>query len=175
MSPQRLRFAQAVLTEANGNLTKAAIIAGYSEKTAGQIGSRLFKDPLVRDYINRAQHRAELSTQAALERIGRIAETQPAKGYKGADVLKANELLLKVNGALRDNHHESKVTVNIGYLQQMFQQPNTTSTNAFAVEPDIIELAFTPQSAALIVSPEQDIGRKSQEIPVVDGESVRKP
>lgn len=111
------RFANAFVTVANGNATKAAIAAGYSQRTAGVIGSRLLKHPKVRAILERKVAKADLTSQKALERILRIAESEPAK-INADHVLKANELILKVNGTLNDRHTEPRVTVNIGFLQQ---------------------------------------------------------
>jgi phage terminase small subunit len=48
------KFVEAYLGEAQGNQTKAAIIAGYSQKRAGVTSSELMKDPYVLERIRQA-------------------------------------------------------------------------------------------------------------------------
>ncbi|MCI8520599.1 MAG: terminase small subunit [Clostridia bacterium] len=45
MNGKKLRFFEALIADPTITQTKAAIIAGYSEKTAAQQASRLMKDP----------------------------------------------------------------------------------------------------------------------------------
>lgn len=113
MKPKHQQFVNAYLQ--HGNATKAAVTAGYSEHTAAQLGSRLLRHPDVQRAVGKQLHKADLRTQARLEKLGQIADATP-KAYTGADVLKANELILKVNGALQDKQSDSRITVNIGFL-----------------------------------------------------------
>jgi phage terminase small subunit len=55
--PSRAKFVEAYLGEASGNATRAAIIAGYSAKTADRQGSRLLKSVEVQGAILDAQAR----------------------------------------------------------------------------------------------------------------------
>ena len=79
-----------------GNATKAAVLAGYSEKSAAASGSRLLTIPEIKGEIDSALLRqAELSGISAtfvLEGIRAIAENTSAR-Y--ADRLRAYELLGK--------------------------------------------------------------------------------
>lgn len=106
---------RAYLGEAKGNAAKAAILAGYSEKAARQIGSRLLTYADVQQAVGERVQKADLSTQARLHKLGILADTVPDK-VTGADVLRANELILKVNGALKDKQSDARITVNIGFL-----------------------------------------------------------
>lgn len=115
MTPKCVRFVNAYLTEAHGNGTKAAILAGFSAKTAGQAASRLLKRPDIQAAVGRKLQKANITTARALENVSAIASLEPAK-VTASDVLKANELILRVNGALNDKRGEAKVTVNIGFL-----------------------------------------------------------
>lgn len=115
MNAQQQAFVRAYLTEANGNATKAAIIAGYSERTAPQSGSRLLKHHEVAKAVERFVRKADLSTEKALERVAGIAAATPEK-VKASDVIKANELILRINGALKNEQSDTRVTVNIGFI-----------------------------------------------------------
>lgn len=51
LTDKQKRFVREWLVDMNG--TRAALRAGYSEKSAAQTASRLMKDPAVQDYRNR--------------------------------------------------------------------------------------------------------------------------
>ena len=93
-NPRRETFVRHYLE--SGNATKAAIAAGYSEKSAAAAGSRLLTIPEVKGAIDGALLRqAELSDISAtfvLEGIRAIAENPNARH---SDRLRAYELLGK--------------------------------------------------------------------------------
>lgn len=116
LSLKQKSFVNAYLGEAKGNATQAAIMAGYSEHTAKQAGSRLLTHVDVQHALNRRLHKAQMTADEALERVAIIARTD-VQDISAPDVLRANELILKVNGKLRDRSHEpGGITVNIGFL-----------------------------------------------------------
>jgi phage terminase small subunit len=112
---KRKAFIRAYLGEAHGNATQAALLAGYSKKTAASQGSRLLKDANIHKALQKHVAQFDLSTDATLQRVGTLATAEP-KNITAREVLKANELILKVNGALDKHSSESRVTVNIGFL-----------------------------------------------------------
>ena len=120
MNHRQKAFVRAYLGEANGNGTQAAILAGYSKKTARQMASDLLTNPSIADALKTFAGAADISTDRAMRNIGRIANTaiQDAERIKVKDILNANELILKVNGALHDKQPEPKVTVHIGFLSR---------------------------------------------------------
>lgn len=69
------------------------------------------------------QRSAQITADQALENLSTIANSQPERGFSGADTIKANELILRVKGALADARPESRVTVNIGFLTNANAQP----------------------------------------------------
>jgi len=99
----------------SGNATKAAILAGYSEKSAAAAGSRLLTNPQIKGAIDDALLRhAELSDISAtyvLEGIRAIAENPDARH---ADRLRAFELLGKHLKLFTDRvEQDTKITVTI--------------------------------------------------------------
>jgi phage terminase small subunit len=116
VNARRQHFVRAYLGEAKGNATKAALIAGYSQKAAKQIGSRLLTYADVQQAIQKHADRADASTERILQNVARIANRQPETKLTGTEVLKASELLLRVNGALNEKATQSRITVNIGFL-----------------------------------------------------------
>lgn len=84
-------FVEAFLTNGE-NGGKAAVAAGYSEKTSHQAASRLLRDVQIRDAI--AQRRAalvekfELTTERTLREIARLAYADPRKFYNADGTLK---------------------------------------------------------------------------------------
>lgn len=67
----------------NENITKAAVHAGFSQKTAGQQGSRLLKDvevqQMIRDRRASLVQVMELSTERTLREVARLAYFDPRK------------------------------------------------------------------------------------------------
>jgi len=126
LSPQRKRFVEAYLTSANGNGTQAAIAAGYSPHTASVQASQLLKVPEVQAQVARTLHHVSLTTEQALANVSAIASASPIKVTTG-DVLRANELILRANGALRDKSGDSRITVTIGFLQR-HESPDDADT-----------------------------------------------
>jgi len=145
MNVQQQRFVDAYLTEAKGNGTKAAIIAGYSEKTASVQASQLLRKPTIKAAVERTLQKADLRTQARLDKLGVLADATP-EAITAGDVIRANELILKVNGALKDKTSDNRITVNIGFLQA--NQPPRISIEtshdgqlAETVEAEVLTLA----------------------------------
>ena len=98
-----------------GNATKAAILAGYSEKSAAAAGSRLLTNPEIKGAIDNALLRqAELSDLTAtfvLEGIRAIAD---CPNGRHADKLRAYELLGKHLKLFTDKSEvDNKITVTI--------------------------------------------------------------
>lgn len=79
---KRTAFVEAYFVN-NENITKAAIAAGFSEKTAYQAGSRLLKDVRVSTEIARRRTELvanlELSTERTIKEVSRIAFCDPRK------------------------------------------------------------------------------------------------
>lgn len=75
MNDRHERFCNEMLVDMNA--TQAAIRAGYSEKTAGQIGSRLLKDVKIHARIDELRDKLIFETQitarSVLERLNHVA------------------------------------------------------------------------------------------------------
>ena len=67
MTPKQKRFCDEYLIDANA--TQAAIRAGYSEKTAKQIGQRLLTYVDCRNYINERMEEVQSKTIASAEEV----------------------------------------------------------------------------------------------------------
>ncbi len=152
MNPKRLAFVNAYLGDANGNGTKAAIAAGYSEHTASVQASQLLRHPEVKAELERRLKKHDLRTDAILARLAKIVYAEPDK-LTGADVNTAARTILQVNGALKDSKGDARVTVNIGFLSPTAPQiaiaatavtDDDTSHN-LALEPTVV-MSQRPQS-----------------------------
>ena len=79
----------------DGNATRSAIAAGYSEKTAQEQGARLLSNVMVKEELakrfKRQQERTEITVDYVLNGIKSVAESTE----KDNDKLKAYELLGK--------------------------------------------------------------------------------
>jgi phage terminase small subunit len=75
LNPKQKRFCEEYLKDLNSS--QAAIRAGYSEKTAGQIGHELLKKPEAAMYIaalkNQRSNRTQISADRVLEELSNIA------------------------------------------------------------------------------------------------------
>lgn len=131
LSPMRKAFVNAYLGEANGNATKAAIMAGYSENGARQQASQLLTCTDIQEALGRRIAKAQMSADESLIEVSEMARAAvDPKSIRAQDKLKANELLLKVYGKLQDKRDDgsSRVTVNIGFLSANGQPEPTTLT-----------------------------------------------
>lgn len=107
----------AYLGEAKGNATQAAILAGYSQKTASVLGSRLLRHPDVSKAVQRRLDKAEFTVDDSLREVASVAKAHVQK-VTAADKVAANKLFLQAHGRLRDQDSgASRITVNIGFLQ----------------------------------------------------------
>lgn len=83
----------------SGNATQSAIKAGYSEKTAKEIGSRLLTNEEVQqaisDHQQRASDKADVSLEWWIKKVKAIAETAKSDATK----VKALDLIGKHLGA----------------------------------------------------------------------------
>jgi phage terminase small subunit len=74
LSEREQRFIDAFLGDANGHITKAALAAGYSPRTAAQQGSRLLKRVEIQQAIQHRQaRRAEIADVTAAQVIRELA------------------------------------------------------------------------------------------------------
>lgn len=90
------RFVSEYLVD--GNASRSAIAAGYSERTAARIGSELLTNPKVKAALDagrkRLAEKLELTAEKVLADIARVAQkAEQAKKY--SDALKGHELLGK--------------------------------------------------------------------------------
>ncbi len=100
--------------QTNGNATESAILAGYSEKTAGVMGYENLKKPYIREAID------EINERLASERIADMTEikefwTTVVRNedfmYEAKDRNKASENLAKTYGAFIDKvEHTGNMT-----------------------------------------------------------------
>lgn len=103
LSPQRKRFADALLT--CRNQTEAAIEAGYSKKTATVKASSLLAIVNVKEYIDFQQSEIAKRNEIKQDEIVlgiREVISKCKWPYQPAQLLKAYELLAKMGGYLRD-------------------------------------------------------------------------
>ena len=93
---KQLAFVNHYCTDAKFNATKAATLAGYSEKTAYSIGCELLKKPeilqIVDDKLQADADQFQITAQEIASRLNRIALSCEHHG-KHNDAIRANELL----------------------------------------------------------------------------------
>jgi phage terminase small subunit len=117
LNPRQRAFVNAYLGEANGNATKAAISAGYSERSARSVASQIMARTDIQQAIAGRLEKHDLATDAVLKRFGRIVHSEPESAPTHQDIIAAGKVILQVNGALQAKPQANTgVTVNIGFL-----------------------------------------------------------
>jgi phage terminase small subunit len=109
----------------DGNATRAAIAAGYTEKNAKNTGYGLLQKPAVQAAVDEARDKLALATgynlRAAVEEIDqKIQRAEAAEQYTA--VAKMLELKLKVHGMLVEKH-EVRAQGLILNIQGFAEQP----------------------------------------------------
>jgi len=105
LSPKQQAFCEEYIITLNA--TQAAIRAGYSSKTAKQIGCENLSKPYLKEYIEiqlRKKQSSLIATQDEVLSI--ISEILRENGNKPTERLKAAELLGKYYNIYDKNHHE---------------------------------------------------------------------
>lgn len=107
------------------NATQAAIRAGYSSKTAGQIGHELLKKPEVQAALSEGQKRLAEATETEAEWIRRRLKEEATDYTEFASHsarIRALELLGKINGVFElDNKQKGEAAV--AMIQVAFKKP----------------------------------------------------
>jgi len=133
LNERQQAFVKAYLGSAQGNATKAAITAGYSERSAHVQGCELLKHPNITEALHKSADRAGLTIDRMMTKLEDIIES-PVKDIRASDQIKAIELGLKVKGALKDKQTDARITVNIGYLNHT-PEPLTIDVQVTGPEP----------------------------------------
>jgi phage terminase small subunit len=138
MNEKRRRFVEAYLTVAAGNATKAAEIAGYSAKTARQIGSKLLTFADVRQAVEKRQQqlakRADTAADEWQAEVRKMAFANVELSERSK--VKGLEMLGRHIGTLQPKEAKatSGITVNIGFISNPgvaeLPQPVVITTHA---------------------------------------------
>lgn len=109
--------------EYKGNASKAAL-AVYDVKpsVARQVGYENLTKPYIRREIERLLEPEELELSVFLDKLSYIAQTNPPKGYTGADILKAIEIILKLHGVLTDRKQVTQVSISTNLSKLTMQE-----------------------------------------------------
>lgn len=98
MTAKEKRFCEEYLID--GNATKAAIRAGYSQKTAGAIGSENLKKPHIRACIEKLEAERSRRTGITAERV--LRELAKLSFVKATDVIDVETAKIKEKAAPED-------------------------------------------------------------------------
>ena len=101
------------------NATQAAIRAGYSPRSAKQIGSEKLKNPIIAEKIRQAREAAaernEVDRDWVLTRANNIVES-PGTAVK--DQLKAMDLICKLLGLFEERREDTRIEVVLGEAEE---------------------------------------------------------
>jgi phage terminase small subunit len=127
LNPKQKAFCEKYLNEAKFNATEAAKLAGYSEKTAGQIGYRLLKNVQILAYMRELQAASGVNEFQTLHHLRDVGYSewkhhiQVIYDHEGnekecilqlKDKVKALEILAKIQ-KLTDDKSNVNVEVNL--------------------------------------------------------------
>ena len=151
LSDKQKTFCKHYIKDLNG--TQAALRAGYSEKTAGQIANNILKEPHIREYINKLlakkSKRAGIDADYVLNGIKEATE-KALKENKLTQALKGYELLgkhLKLFTDVQETKHTftqmGRVVMNKGGEQKAL------SFNVGS-DPNVIENPPQPEQTPVI-------------------------
>jgi len=101
----------------SGNGTESAIKAGYSKKTACEMGHENLRKPHIVEYIKERNDKLESERVADMQEVrelwSKILRNQ-VEGVEMKDILKASEYIAKTNGAFLDKvEHKGDLGLNI--------------------------------------------------------------
>lgn len=97
LTDKQIRFCQEYVIDLNA--TQSAIRAGYSEKTAGQIGEQNLKKLEIQEYISELQQSKSEELNITFDSIARdVHEIAQDKEERASDRLKAYDQLSKMFG-----------------------------------------------------------------------------
>lgn len=121
MTPKQRRF----IEHYTGNATKAAIAAGYSEKTAYRIGAELLQKTSVKEAIQQREEQ-RLSEAIANREERQIFWSAIMRNAeeKTADRLKASELLAKSNGDFLERVQAMVTSMEVPKIEVHFTRRN---------------------------------------------------
>jgi phage terminase small subunit len=115
----------AELVVQNGNQTQAAIAAGYSERSAQQIGSENMSKPVVAEaylaFRRRIAERLEVSADRVTQQLMHAAERAAVEGDLGAEI-RALSQLAKITGASTERKVSFKATGDLAELNALLER-----------------------------------------------------
>jgi hypothetical protein len=143
MNEKRRRFVEAYLTDAAGNATKAAEIAGYSPKTARQIGSRLLTYADVRQAVDARSKalaaRADMTADKWAAEVDSMAFAK-VEVIEARDKLKALELRAKQLNLIQpkaQGHSDNRPVIVLGFITHAATgAPTTLTIDTHALPPN---------------------------------------
>lgn len=95
------------------NATESAKIAGYSPNSAGEVGCRMLKDPLIAAEVDKRYQEMlkgyDLTRDELVKLLAEIAQGKD-DAAKSADRIRATELIMKEKGLLKETEQHTHVT-----------------------------------------------------------------
>lgn len=111
LTEKQKRFCQEYVIDLNA--TQAAIRAGYSENSAGQIGEQNLKKLEIENFIKELQSDKSDELNITFNDMLRIELSIAQKGEKDSDKLKAVDQISKKLGFYEKNNEQLKAITNI--------------------------------------------------------------
>lgn len=122
----KLQRFPAEYVKAHGNGTKAAIAAGYSERSAHELGHRALKNVDVQREINRLTLKHEISMDRVLTRLDNLSTKAESDGQYSA-AIKAEELIGKGIGGFVERSLNVSLDLTQAHLEALQQLSRSRS------------------------------------------------
>ncbi len=107
LTPKQEKFCLEYVKDLNG--TQAAIRAGYSEKTAGELSYEYLKKPHINERVQELLKKSEKRSEITMDDIRKgVADIATSEEEKSADRLKAFDMLTKMFGGYEEHNDQKK-------------------------------------------------------------------
>lgn len=153
LTPMQMRFVEEYVSDST-SITKAAIRAGYSIKTAYASGSNLMGDPRIQKYLQDAQDRAADKLGITAEKV--MQELWKVAGANPGDIVTVNDLGETDIDSTKIVGEVSVTTVTGG------NRPKIRSVTSKTVKPADKIAALSQLAKLLNMFPKQEIEVKTQ-------------
>ena len=109
---QQLFLKEYVKTKGNGTQAALRVYDTKDPVTAAHIATENVRKPEIQEELKQILKGDKYNINNFTNKLASIATEEPVKGYAGTDIIKANELMLKLHGVLLDKRQVTSLNIN---------------------------------------------------------------
>ncbi len=114
---QKLFVKEYIKTKGNGTLSALRVYDTKNYNTAHAIGSENLTKLTVKEELEKALKRNDLTVDKLTSKLTEITEEKPAKGYSGSDIIQAITTGLKLHGVLTERKTVTNYNLNANFKE----------------------------------------------------------